>query len=389
MSHTSSPSKKEFRILLVEDMLGMGRMGEKFVQTLNDQEDYQITLDSVKNGKDAVDFYKKSISTSLFCCLSELQVPYDLIVMDIEIPNTYESCRVDIYGGIKAAQKIRDMGYKGAMCAVTCCVDYNLESLKIIYSHLFTNWGGKIGSCEELEHMLLKSGARFSSSDYHKSCVGIKRLHKNPSGHCQMPHPKERCTIIPLPPHLGRFELVLVEKSSPDQGPSTDTQSSSRMILTPRFVPSPRVFPSITGDDIVSSRQAVSSQNLSLPGQTFSNNLEASPREISMFGLSSSPRVFSSNVEENLASARHAGSSENLSPSGQIVPGSLKVSPRHISTKPFFDSAPCLFPKGIESPVSGRRPAASDYLRPPGPMLSINVQNSPRRVGTPRLEANQ
>ncbi|RZI45756.1 response regulator [Candidatus Finniella inopinata] len=161
--YTSPPSKKEFRILLVEDILGMGGMGKKFVQTLNDQEDYKITLDWVKNGKDAVDSYKKSISTSFFCCLSEPQVPYDLIVMDIEIPNTHESLAVNPYGGFKTARKIRKLGYKGAMCAVTCYFDQDLFNLKVECPELFTTWGGKIRSCEELKHMLCTSGQRLSS----------------------------------------------------------------------------------------------------------------------------------------------------------------------------------------------------------------------------------
>lgn len=100
-SETSQPTLPEgLQILLAEDCMDQGRLYLRFLQ----QAGAEVTLEC--NGQSAVDAVKKTPTL------------FDAVVMDFEMPQM---------DGIESTRRLRELGYSGAIIAVTA---FGSEELK-------------------------------------------------------------------------------------------------------------------------------------------------------------------------------------------------------------------------------------------------------------------
>ncbi len=132
---------KQFKVLFVEDNSLAVRCFFKFVEKINDQ-GYKIDVVSADNRTDAVSRYAGRTG------------PFDLILMDLCMPQKAGDKVGSECEGIRAAQEIRALGYTGVMLAVTSEDSEVLERLQGENPSLFREWRGKIQNIQDLQGML-------------------------------------------------------------------------------------------------------------------------------------------------------------------------------------------------------------------------------------------
>ena len=91
-SSQAAPALERQQVLLVEDCVDQGRLYLKFLQTAG----AEVTLEC--NGQSAVDAIRKSPTL------------FDAVVMDFKMPEM---------DGLDATKQLRELGYSGAIIAVT------------------------------------------------------------------------------------------------------------------------------------------------------------------------------------------------------------------------------------------------------------------------------